>query len=48
MQSLLALVSFTLWLGLMVWLFFQLPDWIFVPFACFATLVYLKLMENQH
>jgi hypothetical protein len=47
MQALLAIVSITLWFLLMVWLFFQLPDWVFVPFACFASLVYLKLMEGQ-
>jgi hypothetical protein len=46
MQALLAMVSMTLWFLLMVWLFFQLPDWIFMPLACFSTLAYLKMMEN--
>ncbi len=34
-----------LWLVLMVYLYLATPEWIFVPVASGATLVYLRLIQ---
>lgn len=42
-----AAISVSLWLVLMVWLFFSTPDWFFVPFAGVATFLYLNLVSKS-
>lgn len=45
MAGFLATMSLVLWFVLMIWLYFNLPAWLFVPLFVFATFGYLRLLE---
>jgi hypothetical protein len=41
----LVLVSFVLWLVLMIWVYQNSPEWFFVPFFFLTTFAYIRLMD---
>ena len=45
MPSFLASSSVGLWFLLMILVYFNTPDWFFIPFFIVTTIAYMKMME---